>query len=185
MSSFVRRIFRLVNKFFMVPAFRLGFGPIFGNPFTGYIMVLKTIGRKTGLIRYVPVNYTIYQGKVYCISGLGKKSHWYLNLRTKPDIELILPGGSVYARMAEVEDPEVRRIITRQTLINAGFAGYFEGYNPRSISDEDLQRKTADMPILCFQLLGLGNGPSDAGGWAWIPAALITMAAIWALMRFR
>jgi len=40
--------FWFLNKFFMAPLFRLGFGPFFVNPLTGYIMVLKVIGRKTG-----------------------------------------------------------------------------------------------------------------------------------------
>ena len=44
----MRRFFRFLNKFFMVPMFRLGFGPFFGNPLSGYIMVLKIVGRKTG-----------------------------------------------------------------------------------------------------------------------------------------
>ena len=48
----MRSVFRVLNKFFMVPMFRLGFGPFFGNPFSGFIMVMKTIGRKTGKMRY-------------------------------------------------------------------------------------------------------------------------------------
>lgn len=46
MPPLMRRIFWFLNKFFMVPMFRLGFGPFFGNPLSGYIMVLKAIGRK-------------------------------------------------------------------------------------------------------------------------------------------
>ena len=69
MPPMMRRLFWFLNKFFVVPIFRLGLGPWFGNPFSGYIMVLKAIGRKTGKIRFTPVNYTIYQGNVYCISA--------------------------------------------------------------------------------------------------------------------
>jgi len=178
MSNTLRQIFKLLNKFFMVPMFRLGFGPIMGNPFTGYMMVLKTIGRKTGKVRHVPVNYTIHKGNIYCISGFRKKADWYRNLIATPEIELIMPGGNLYARMEEISEPEERRIVTRQILINAGFAGYFEGYNPRNISDEELQSKTADMPVLRFQPLGVGNGASDSGGWAWILAILLTILLI-------
>ena len=183
MSDTLRRIFWFINKFFMVPMFRLGFGPLMGNPFTGYIMVLKTIGRKSGKLYHVPVNYTIYKGNIYCISGFRKKADWYRNLLANPEIEIILPSGNVFAHMEEVSNPDAKRIITRQVLINAGFAGYFEGYNPRRISDEELQSKTADMPVLRFQPLGVGNGASDYGGWAWILAILITILLIILLVR--
>jgi len=183
MSTILRRIFKFLNKFFMVPIFRLGFGPFMGNPFTGYIMVLKTIGRKSGKVRYVPVNYTIYKGYVYCISGFRKAADWYRNLIANPEIEMILPCGSLYARMQEVSDTDEKRIVTRQMLINAGFAGFFEGYNPRSISDDELQIKTADMPVLRFQPLGIGNGASDYGGWAWILAIVIIILIVLALIR--
>lgn len=68
----MRRFFRFLNKYFMVPMFRLGFGPFFGNPFTGYIMVLKIVGRKTGRLHFAPVNYAIRDGVVYCVSGFRK-----------------------------------------------------------------------------------------------------------------
>lgn len=43
-SRFLRRLFWLLNRAFMVPAFRLGLGEFMGNPVTGYIMVVKTRG---------------------------------------------------------------------------------------------------------------------------------------------
>ncbi len=96
---------------------------------------------------------------------------------------MILPSGNVFARMDEVSNPDEKLMITRQVLINAGFAGFFEGYNPRRISDEELQSKTADMPVLRFQPLGVGSGASDYGGWAWILAIIITILIVLALVR--
>ena len=183
MPPLMRRIFWFINKFFMVPMFRIGFGPFFGNPLTGYIMVMKVIGRKTGKVRHAPVNYAIHNGNVYCISGGRKTSDWYKNLLTNPEIELILPGGCVYARVEEASDSDERRSIVRQILKNAGFAGFFEGYNPFTISDEKLMQKSADMPLLRFKPLGLGSGASDAGGWAWIWTFVITVILIILLVR--
>ena len=183
MSPLVRRIFWFINKFFMVPMYRLGFGPFFGNPFTGYILVLKTIGRKSGKVRYVPVNYTIHKGNIYCISGGRKTSDWYRNLHTNPEIEMMLPGGAIYARMNEIDDLDDKTLIIRQVLKNAGFAGFFEGYNPFTITDEELRLKVSDLPVLRFQPLGLGNGASDSGGWAWILAIIITILFVLALVR--
>ena len=183
MSPLVRRIFRVLNKFFMVPMFRLGFGPLLGNPLTGYILVLKTIGRKSGRIRYAPLNYAIHKGDIYCISGGRKSSDWYRNLYANPEIEMILPGGNLYARMDEISDPDQKSLVARQVLKNAGFAGFFEGYNPWRISDEELSHKIADLPVLCFHPLGVGNGPSDVGGWAWIWSFVVTVLVVLALAR--
>lgn len=183
MPPLMRRIFKLINKFFMVPMFRLGFGAFFGNPFSGYIMVMKVIGRKTGKQRFTPVNYAIYQGKVYCLSGGRRQSDWFRNLLATPEVELMLPGGSVFARMEEVDSPQEKLLITRQILKNAGFAGFFEGYNPWRIGDEALSAKIADIPLLRFQPVGIGSGAFDAGGWAWIWGVLLTLVAIILFIR--
>jgi deazaflavin-dependent oxidoreductase (nitroreductase family) len=180
------RFFWFLNKYFMVPVFRLGFGPFFGNPFSGYIMVLKIIGRKTGKLRYVPVNYAIFAGKVYCLAGFGHLSDWYRNLRARANIEAILPGGAIAGNAQEVHDPVERRRIIRQILINGGFAGFFDGFNPYRIKDEELLNRTADMPLICIQPNGLGSGASDPAGWAWIWAPIFTILfilAIWLILR--
>jgi hypothetical protein len=54
MTQFMRRAFWIFNKVFMVPMFRLGFGQMVGNPISGYMMVLKSLGRKTGETRFTP-----------------------------------------------------------------------------------------------------------------------------------
>jgi deazaflavin-dependent oxidoreductase (nitroreductase family) len=168
MPPIVRRFFWYLNKFFMVPVFRLGLGWLFCNPLIGYIMVLKPIGRKTGKTYYVPTNYAIHQGKVYCVSGGRKSSDWYRNLKATPEIDVIMPGGAIRGHVEEIDDPELRRVVIRKILQNAGFAGFFEGYNPYRISDDELTLKTTDLPLLRIQPIGLGSGASDPGGWAWV-----------------
>jgi deazaflavin-dependent oxidoreductase (nitroreductase family) len=178
----MRRIFWFLNKFFMVPMFRLGMGPFFGNPFSGYIMVLKVIGRKSGKVRYAPVNYAIEGGKVYCISGFRSRADWYRNLLARPTIEVILPSGAIAAEANVETDPALRLKVIRQIFKNGGFAGFFEGFNPFTISDEQLAEKSADMPLISLTPKGLGSGAVDSGGWAWI-AALVSMALlVWVLV---
>jgi deazaflavin-dependent oxidoreductase (nitroreductase family) len=180
----LRRFFWFLNKFFMVPLFRLGFGPIMVNPFTGYIMVLKVIGRKTGKLHYAPINYAIFDGKVYCVSGFRQGSDWYRNLRAQPAIEVIMPAGAIAGTATEVANPAFRVTVVRKIFQNAGFAGFFEGYNPFRISDEELARKTADMPLICIQPVGLGSGASDPGGWAWILVSISTiLLVLWLILR--
>jgi len=169
----MRRIFWFLNKFFMVPIFRLGLGPFFGNPFTGYIMVLKVIGRKSGKVRYAPVNYAILDGKVYCVSGFRGVADWYKNLRTHPTVEAILPGGAIAAPAVEINDPAIRVKAIRKIFQNGGFAGFFEGFNPFRISDDELLRRTADMPLICLQPTGWASGAADPGGWAWVWAPVL------------
>jgi deazaflavin-dependent oxidoreductase (nitroreductase family) len=176
--SNMRRTFVLFNKLFMVPMFRLGFGPFMGNRVTGYIMVLRTIGRKSGRVRYSPVNYAIHRGNVYCMAGFGRLSDWYRNLQVTKEVETILPGGAIYGRVETVEDPEERKLILRMILKNAGFAGFFEGFNPFTVTDDELLAKTAGLPLLRIQPIGVGNGPSDPGGWMRVWTGLSVLALV-------
>ena len=182
----MRRFFWFLNKYFIVPIFRLGLGSFFGNPFSGYIMVLKMRGRKTGKLRYAPVNYAIQNGKVYCMAGFGRISDWYRNLRANAGLEVILPGGAIYGTAQEVQDPSERRLMIRQILKNGGFAGFFDGFNPYRIKDDDLMKRTEDMPLICIQPAGLGSGAPDPAGWAWIWAPVSTILlilAVWLVLR--
>jgi deazaflavin-dependent oxidoreductase (nitroreductase family) len=179
LPDMLRRFFRYLNRYFMVPLFRLGFGPLFGNPITGYIMVIKTIGRKSGQVRFSPVNYAIRNGSVYCLAGWGKVSDWYRNLQANPAVELILPGQAVSGQAETVEDPAEKRIIARQVLKNGGAAGYFEGFDPNTIGEAELGEKTAAMVLVRIRPNGLGSGPADPGGWLW--ALVWGASAIWLL----
>jgi deazaflavin-dependent oxidoreductase (nitroreductase family) len=171
-DEIVRRIFHYLNRFFMVPIFRLGLGPLMTNPFSGYIMVLKTIGRKSGKTRYAPLNYAIWQGCVYCMAGFGQVSDWYRNLTGDPQVELILPGGAWSGTASQVSDPQVHLKITRQILKNGGFAGFFAGFNPRTAPDALLEARLKDIPLICIRLQGPGSGASDPGEWGWLTANL-------------
>ncbi len=179
-ENLLRRIFWYMNKYFMVPAFRLGLGPIMGNPFTGYIMVLKTTGRKTGKQRYTPVNYAILNGKVYCLAGFGKIAHWYRNLQAEPQVELILPGGAIVGKAEDVLDQEERLIVVSQVLKNGGFAGYFYGFSPHNVSDDLLQETTKEIPVIRINPVGVGSGPGDPGGWLWV---LVFGLMLWPVLR--
>jgi deazaflavin-dependent oxidoreductase (nitroreductase family) len=179
----MRRIFWFLNKFFMVPVFRLGFGPFFGNPLTGYIMVLKAIGRKSGKVRYAPVSYAIQNGKVYCISAGRRQSDWYLNLMHTPDVEIILPAGAIHGHVEEETDEATRLHVVRLVLKNAGFAGFFEGYNPFTISEGELAKRISDLPVLRIKPIGIANGASDPGGWAWVWSFVITLLIIILILR--
>jgi len=182
-SRIIRRILKFMNMFFMVPLFRLGLGSFVGNPITGYIMVVKTIGRKTGRKRYVPVNYAILDGNIYCMAGFGKGTHWYRNLQAQSTIEIIMPSGPL-AGVAETITNSAEAVrMKRQLLKNSGFAGFFAGFNPFTISDTELSEKTKDFPLIRINPTGIGSGAGDAGGWLWILSLLVSMVILWLVLR--
>lgn len=178
-----RKIFWFVNKFFMVPTFRMGLGAFICNPLTGYIMVIKNIGRKSGKRYFTPTNYAIFDGSIYCIAGFGRKAHWYMNIMSTPHVEIIMPGGTISGTAAEVTKPEEALKACKQILKNAGFAGFFEGFNPRRAPDERFKQMLEHAPIVRITPNGIGSGPLDAGGWHWMPILAALIALIILLLR--
>jgi deazaflavin-dependent oxidoreductase (nitroreductase family) len=177
-SRVIRRILKVINRFFMVPLFRLGLGAFVGNPITGYIMVLKTMGRKTGKVRYAPVNYAIVNGDLYCMAGFGSGTHWYRNLQSQPKIEIITPSGSLAGLAEDFPDTEEAGRIMRQLLKNSGFAGFFVGFNPYSISDGKLRDRMKEYPLVRIRTAGVRSGAGDPGGWLWLLCVVVTVAVL-------
>jgi deazaflavin-dependent oxidoreductase (nitroreductase family) len=180
----MRRVFWFLNHFFMVPIFRLGMGPFVGNPLTGYIMVLKTTGRKSGKTRYAPVNYALKNGCVYCMAAFGKRTHWYKNLKTNPNLEVILPSRPIYGVMEEVTDPDEALEVAGQIFKSAGFAVIFEGYMPfRAVPDEKIKALLKRVRILRIRPTGVGSGASDPSGWMWVSLTSLVILLIYCHLR--
>jgi deazaflavin-dependent oxidoreductase (nitroreductase family) len=181
-----RKAFRYMNNFFMVPLFKLGLGWFIVSPLTGYIMVLKTRGRKSGKVRYAPVNYAISGGSVYCIAGWGRSTHWFANLREYPSVEVLLPGRPLSGIAEEVTDPDEARQALVRVARNAGFALLFDGLNPLTATDEDILAKNEGLPIIRIRVSGVAGGPHDPGGWGWVPPLLVRIAGVlWLVARRR
>ena len=58
-------------------AYRLGLGRLLGR----WVLVLATRGRETGRVRKTPLWYVRESDLVYCLSGWGTNSDWYLNVK--------------------------------------------------------------------------------------------------------
>jgi deazaflavin-dependent oxidoreductase (nitroreductase family) len=166
----------------MVPIFKIGLGPFVGNPITGYVMVLKTIGRKTGKVRYAPVNYALMNGDLYCMAGFGSGTHWYRNLQSHPNIEIIMPSGVYTGFVDDIPITEQAVHIMRQLLKNSGMAGFFAGFNPYSISDGDLQDRMKEYPLVRIRSTGVRSGVGDPGGWLWILCLVVTLVVLLAVL---
>ena len=179
----LRMIFKSFNRF-MLLLWRLGLGA-WGNgtSFGGSLMVLKHTGRKTGLIRHTPVNYTIIDGDIYCTAGFGKGSDWYLNIMANSEIEVWLPDSRWAGVAEDVTDMENSHIIFRQVLIASGFAGPLFGANPKQLSDLDLINLLESYRLIRIRPANALTGPGGPGDLAWVwPAATV---ALLGLLLFR
>src|SRR3972149_2528785 len=79
-----------------------GLGPLMSPPLTGSLRILRTRGRKTGLLRETPLGYAILDGSVWCCAGFGAQTHWYRNILADAGVEGVLANGSAFAGTAEV-----------------------------------------------------------------------------------
>ncbi len=99
---------RIFNRFPII-FYRLGLGFIFGRRF----LLLKHIGRKTGLLRsnvLEVVNYDEQKNRYYIASGWGEKSNWFKNIVENPNVEIQLGNTKLKASAKILEYDEASKI---------------------------------------------------------------------------
>jgi len=164
----LRRLFKSFNRF-MLLLWRLGLGSWMRWPeLSGAIMVIKHIGRKTGLTRYTPVNYVIVDGDVYCTAGYGSASDWYRNILANPLVELWLPDERWVGTAEDVSDSEDRGALLRQVIIASGFAGPLFGVDPKKLTDADFEKLMDTYRLIRIQRTEAVTGPGGPGDLAWV-----------------
>jgi len=103
------RIFMTINSFLI----RVSKGRIGGTLGTQTILILHTIGRRSGQLRSIPIAYFYFEGKYLIVeSNWGKDHHadWYFNLQKNPhasidvngrtiEVNATFAGGVEYARL--------------------------------------------------------------------------------------
>lgn len=172
----LRQSFKKFNPF-MIWMWRLGLRRYINAypPVIGRIMVLIHTGRKSGLRRQTPVNYTIIGDEVYCTAGFGHMADWYRNILKNPDVEIWLPDSWWAGTAEDISDAEARLPILRQVLIDSGFAAPMMGVEPKTMSDAELEEITAEYRLVRIRrtrpLAGPG-GPGDLA-WVWLPITLL------------
>jgi deazaflavin-dependent oxidoreductase (nitroreductase family) len=152
-KSLQRAFFRILNQYIVVPAFKRGFGKLISNPLTGRIMVLKTIGRKTGKTRHTPVSYALVNESIYCYQGRHLKGKWYLNILANPQVELLLPDRLLIGYAEEVRDLKEAALAIRQILKGSGLGGFIYGFNPFTATDNVLQKKIGGIPVIRIKVV--------------------------------
>ncbi len=98
LPRFIWRLFQ-----FLPPrlAYSLGLGSIAGRA----VLLLTTIGRKSGLPRVTPLLYDEIDGIIYVGSARGAKADWYQNLRANPNVEVMVGPRRIEGCAELITDP--------------------------------------------------------------------------------
>jgi deazaflavin-dependent oxidoreductase (nitroreductase family) len=172
----LRTAFAPANRL-IAPALKAGLGAFISNPLSGYLMVLRTRGRRTGKLREAPVGYVVRDGSIYCCAGFGESTAWYRNLLADPAVEIVLPGRTLTGLAAPVTDPEEWVRAYRALIDSLGLVSRLVMGDLRRIDDETLRRRHAAIPLVRIRPTGLIPGDLDPGGRFW----LVSLAAWLAL----
>jgi deazaflavin-dependent oxidoreductase (nitroreductase family) len=183
----LQRGFLFLNGGFMTPLLRSGFGWLIGNPFTGHLMLLRTRGRRTGLLREAPLGYVIRDGCVYCVAGYGEPTPWFRNLLADPAVEVVLPARRFLGRAEPVSDPVEWVAAYRALIASFGLIGGAIVGDVRGLDDATLLAKHRALPVIRITPTdgsgALIAGPFDPGGSGWLlpyGAALALGVLAWA-----
>ncbi len=69
------------------------------------VLILTTIGRKTGKTHRTPLQYEFVDGNYYVGSARGINADWYRNTLSNPDVHVIVGGKEFPARAEPITDP--------------------------------------------------------------------------------
>ena len=168
----LQRGFLVLNGSFMAPLIRLGFGWLVGNPLTGHVMLLRTRGRRSGLLREAPLGYFIRDGAVYCVAGYGEPTPWFRNLVADPNVEVVLPTRRFQGRAEVVTDPGEWLRTYRALIASFGLLGRAVVGDVRRLDDATLLGRHRSLPVVRIRPrygdAPLVAGPFDPGGAGWI-----------------
>ncbi len=181
----LRSGFRLINRWLMIPLWRLGLGRLLNlwPSVGGRTLVLVHTGRRTGRRRLTPLNYApSYPSSVYVVAGFGRRSDWYRNILADPAIEVWLPDRRWLAEAVDVSSHPLRTTILRDVLFSAGFAAPLAGVDPKKLTDAELEEETADYRLIELRHRADATGTGGPGDLRWIWAAAL---ALWLVDRLR
>ncbi len=180
------RAFNVMNKYLSVPSLKMGLGRFMSSPFTGYLMILRARGRKSGQWRDAPLGYVVIGDAVYCMAGYGTRTHWFQNVLADPHVEVLLPGRSFSGVAHEVTDPEERLKALPPLFrsMSAVAIGFGLG-NPFTQEPAEMQRRCAAFPLVRIRATGIAAGPEDPGGLFWIVPAAVSACVLVCWLRGR
>jgi deazaflavin-dependent oxidoreductase (nitroreductase family) len=109
MKNIFIKWFMAVNAFII----KISKGRIGNQLGTQTILILNTIGRKSGQLRSIPIAYFFYEGKYLIVeSNWGKDNHadWYFNLQKQPQASIEVKVRTIYVNASFAEGEEYARL---------------------------------------------------------------------------
>jgi deazaflavin-dependent oxidoreductase (nitroreductase family) len=135
----------------VVDAFRANGGRV---PRKHPVLLLTTIGARTGQPRLIPLNYS-RSGEDYVVIGSkgGSSTHpaWYRNLVANPEVIIEVGEERFRARARTAEEPERTRLFDAQ----AELMPFFDGYRQRV--------KAREIPVVVFERLPAADDLDPSG----------------------
>jgi hypothetical protein len=124
--------FRRLNKYIMVPLYRLHILPLIRVGRLGLLMI-TTRGRKTGKTRRNPLEYHRINGIIHIVAARGNKTDWVRNIRANPDNVQVQVGFKKFIPRIEIlEDiPSTIGFIEWMVKNIPGEAKIGFGWNPK------------------------------------------------------
>lgn len=83
-------------------AYKIGLGPLIGR----FVLLLTTIGRKTGLSRVTPLQYEVIGGVYHIGAVFGMKTDWVRNIQANPQVQVQVKKTAFRGRAEIYTDPE-------------------------------------------------------------------------------
>ncbi len=119
----------------IIDEFRANNGKLGGRWEGSKLVLVNTIGAKSGQVRTIPLAYLQQEDRIYIVgSAAGSERHpdWYHNLVANPDITYELGGDPVPARASLVEGDE-RPAVWRDLVAALPFFGKYQEQVSREI----------------------------------------------------
>ena len=144
-------------------------------------MLLRTRGRRSGLVREAPLGYVIRDGAMWCVAGYGETTPWLLNLRADPAVEVILPTRRFRGHAEVVGDPVEWAAAFRELIASFALVGRAVVGDVGSLDDAALVERYRALPIVRISPADgarLRPGPFDPGGPGWLVVCGFASAGI-------
>jgi len=109
MKNIFIKWFMAINAFLI----RISKGRGGGKLGTQTILILHTVGRKSGLPRSIPIAYFFHEGEYLIVeSNWGKDNHadWYFNLRKNPQASIEVNGETIKVNGSFAEGEDYTRL---------------------------------------------------------------------------
>jgi deazaflavin-dependent oxidoreductase (nitroreductase family) len=149
-AGLVHKIPKAGWRLFKLPVrlvYKLGLGSLPGS----FVLLLTTVGRKSGLPRVTPLQYSKVGGSFYVGSARGIKADWYCNILENPSVQVQVKSRRFKGIATPVTDLEQIvdflevRLSHHPRLVGAIFRA--EGY-PSKPSREQLKAYAAKRAVV-------------------------------------